>query len=111
MEGNHRDVGCYAHTWLFDKDDSELISAALLEEPESGREMEVLTTEPGILLYTGDGLDGSITGKNGKVYSQWGGLCLETQSMPDAPNHINFPSAVFNPGEVYGSTTKYSFKS
>jgi len=109
MEGNHKDLGCYAHTWVFDAEETGLRHAGALADPKTGRKMEIHTTEPGMLLYTGDGLDGSLTGKQGKVYRQWGGLCLETQQLPDAPNHSNFPSPLLRKGEVFSSRTVYTF--
>lgn len=83
--------------------------AATLREPVVGRVMEVLTTEPGIQLYTGNFLDGTITGKNGAVYQKHAALCLETQHFPDAPNHETFPSTVLRPGETYRHTTIHRF--
>jgi len=78
-------------------------------EPGSGRVMEVFTDQPGVQLYTGNFLDGSITGKGGKVYKQRYGFCLETQHFPDSPNKPNFPSVVLKPGEKYQTTTIYKF--
>jgi aldose 1-epimerase len=71
--------------------------------------MDVYTTEPGIQFYSGNFLDGSITGKNGKLYNKRDGLCLETQHFPDSVNKPRFPSTVLNPGEVYTQTTVYRF--
>jgi aldose 1-epimerase len=71
--------------------------------------MEVLTTEPGIQLYTGNFLDGSCVGKSGRPYGRRSGFCLETQHFPDAPNHDNFPSIVLRPGETCKTTTIYKF--
>lgn len=103
----------YDHNWILNKDRSkpqtELSEAATLYDPESGRYMEVLTTEPGLQFYSGNFLDGSITGKGGAVYNQRWGLCLETQHFPDSPNHLNFPSTILLPGDHYGSTTIYRF--
>lgn len=78
-------------------------------DPQSGRAMEVYTSEPGVQLYTGNFLDGSLTGKNGIVYNQHYGFCLETQHFPDSPNQENFPSTILKPGETYGYTTIYKF--
>ena len=75
----------------------------------SGRVLEVLTTEPGLQLYTGNFLDGKLTGKGGKVYPFRTGFCLETQHYPDSPNQPAFPSTVLRPGEEYRSTTIFSF--
>jgi aldose 1-epimerase len=83
--------------------------AAALEHPASGRRMEVLTSEPGIQVYTGVGLDGSEVGKGGIAYQKGGGICLETQHFPDAPNHPAFPSTTLRPGEEYRSRTEWRF--
>ena len=80
-----------------------------MEEPTTGRVMEVLTTEPGIQFYTGNFLDGTFKGKGGKVYGRRCGFCLETQHFPDSPNKPNFPSTVLKPGQNYRSTTVYQF--
>ncbi len=87
----------------------ELRLAAQVYEPASGRVMEIYTTEPGIQFYTGNFLDGTITGKGGKVYKQHYGFCLETQHFPDSPNKPNFPSTILRPGEKYSSLTVYRF--
>jgi aldose 1-epimerase len=83
--------------------------AARLYEPNSGRVLEILTTEPGIQFYSGNFLDGSFAGKGGFVYHKYTGLCLEPQHFPDAPNHPNFPSTVLRPGEVYRHRSVYRF--
>lgn len=85
--------------------------AARLYEPNSGRVLEILTTEPGIQFYSGNFLDGSFTGKYGIVYHKYAGLCLEPQGFPDAPNHPNFPSTVLRAGEVYRHVSVYRFSS
>lgn len=82
---------------------------ARLFEPISGRAMEVLTTEPGLQLYTGGALDGSCVGRGARAYGSWAALCLETQTFPDAPNHPDFPSARLDPGDMRRSTTIYRF--
>ncbi|MEO8360903.1 MAG: aldose epimerase family protein [Vicinamibacteria bacterium] len=83
--------------------------AARVFEPLSGRVMEVVTTEPGLQLYVGGFLDGTITGKGGRVYRRHGALCLEAQGFPDAPNQPHFPSTRLDPGETYRSSTIYRF--
>jgi aldose 1-epimerase len=80
-----------------------------VEEPASGRVLEVLTTEPGVQFYTGNFLDGSIQGKGVKVYGHRAGFCLETQHFPDSPNKPAFPSTVLKPGQQFHSTTVYRF--
>ena len=80
-----------------------------MEEPASGRVLEVLTTEPGVQFYTGNFLDGSIHGKGGKVYGRRFGFCLETQHFPDSPNKPAFPTTVLKAGEKFRSTTVFRF--
>ncbi len=82
---------------------------ASMRDPKSGRALEIVTTEPGLQLYTGNFLDGTIKGKGGKVYGHREGFCLETQHYPDSPNHPSFPSVVLRPGKHYQSTTLYRF--
>ena len=82
---------------------------AKLNEPVSGRWMEVYTSEPGIQLYTGNFLDGTLIGKSGKAYRQHFALCLETQHFPDSPNQPSFPDVILRPGQVYRHTTIYKF--
>ena len=103
--------GGYDHNFVLDgwNGDGALRSAAILHDPGSGRTMEVLTTEPGIQFYSGNFLDGSDLGKEGVVYEQRTGLCLETQHFPNSPNQPDFPSTVLRPGETYRSTTVYRF--
>ena len=83
--------------------------AARLEDPVSGRVLEVSTTQPGVQLYTGNHLDGTITGKGGAVYRRHAGVCLETQGFPDAVNHPEFPGVILRPGEIYRQETSYQF--
>jgi aldose 1-epimerase len=80
-----------------------------LGEPVSGRVMEVWTTEPGLQLYTGNYLDGSIRGKGGIPYGRRCALCLETQHFPDSPNHPSFPGTILRPGEIRVSKTVFVF--
>jgi aldose 1-epimerase len=75
--------------------------AASLEDPASGRVMEVLTTAPAVQFYSGNFLDGTVVGKGGRIYRQGDALCLEPQVFPDAPNHPDFPSARLDPGHEY----------
>ena len=101
--------GGYDHTWALDTQPGELGFGGRLSEASSGRVMEVYTTEPGIQFYSGNMLDGSLTGKGGQVYEKHAGLCLETQHYPDSPNQPLFPSTVLHPGETYRQTTLYRF--
>lgn len=100
----------YDHNWVLEEDQPGVLSvAAEVFEPESGRVLEVLTTEPGIQFYSGNFLDGTVHGKGGQAYAHRTGFCLETQHFPDSPNHANFPSTVLKPGEAYRSTTIFRF--
>ena len=99
----------YDHNWVLNNATGKLAVAAKAYEPVSGRVMEVLTTEPGIQFYSGNFLDGSITGKGGQVFGQRYGFCLETQHFPDSPNKPGFPSTVLKPGQKYETTTIYKF--
>jgi aldose 1-epimerase len=86
-----------------------LSKAADLYDPASGRRMETWTTEPGVQVYSGNFLNGSLEGKGGVTYHQHTALCLETQHFPDSVNHPNFPSCILRPGETYRQTTEYRF--
>jgi aldose 1-epimerase len=99
----------YDHNYVLNSGGGSLAKAGELHEPKSGRLMEVWTTEPGIQLYTGNFLDGSVTGKAGKVYHRRYSVCLETQHFPDSPNKPKFPSTALKPGQQYRSTTIYKF--
>jgi len=85
------------------------VHAARVVEPGSGRTLDVYTTEPGIQIYSGNFLDGTITGKGGHVYRHRNGFCLETQHFPDSPNQAGFPTTILRPGEVYSSRTVFRF--
>jgi aldose 1-epimerase len=86
-----------------------LVRAAHVAEPSSGRTLDIFTTEPGLQFYSGNFLDGSITGKGGAVYRFRYGIALETQHYPDSPNHPNFPSTILRPGQQYHTRTVYQF--
>ena len=100
--------GGYDHCWVFD-DTNDRSPKATVYDPTSGRFMEVFTTEPGVQFYSGNFLNGSVTGRFNTVYTKRFGLCLETQHFPDSPNQPSFPSTVLNPGDVYTSQTIYKF--
>ncbi len=100
----------YDHNFVINRTAEGLIAAVRVSEPKTGRVMEVLTTEPGVQFYTGNFLDGTITGKGGKVYQQRYGFCFETQHFPDSPNKPGFPSVVLKPGGRYHTTTLYRFR-
>ena len=94
---------------MLDRPDTGLQHAARVAEPTTGRVLDVYTTEPGLQFYSGNFLDGSITGKSGRVYHHRYGFCLETQHFPDSPNRPNFPSTILRPGEEYRSRTVFAF--
>ena len=98
----------YDHNWVINKPAGELGLAAVYHEPKSGRVMEVLTTQPGVQLYTANWLDGADKGK-GVTYGMRSALCLETQNFPDSPNQPSFPSTLLKPGEVYKNTCLHKF--
>jgi aldose 1-epimerase len=102
----------YDHNWVLNRThpkDGTMLLAAKLFEADSGRVLEVLTTEPAIQFYSGNFLTGTVVGSSGNTYRQSDGLCLETQHYPDSPNQPGFPSTVLNPGETYDTTTIFKF--
>jgi len=99
----------YDHNWVLNRKGSGLQLAARLTDPKSGRTLEVRTTEPGLQFYSGNFLDGTITGKSGHKYGHRSGLCLETQHYPDSPNQSTFPSTILRPGQSYDSKTVFAF--
>ncbi|HEX9729683.1 MAG TPA: aldose epimerase family protein [Gemmatimonadales bacterium] len=101
--------GGYDHNFVLTRDEPGLILAARVREPAAGRTLEVRTSEPGIQFYSGNFLDGTITGKDGQVYGHRYGFCLETQHFPDSPNQPAFPSTILRPGVQYRSTTVFTF--
>jgi aldose 1-epimerase len=112
VNGDHQQLAYglgYDHNWILTAASEGLTFAAKVLEPVSGRTMEVYTNEPSIQFYGGNFLNGSDTGKYGKVYAYRGALCLETQHYPDSPNQPAFPSTLLNPGEEYYSVCVYKF--
>jgi aldose 1-epimerase len=99
--------GGYDHNFVLNSSNGTLALAAQAYDPKSGREIAVLTTEPGIQLYTGNFLDGKHKGVGGVVYHRHSGFCLETQHFPDSVNHPNFPSTILRPGQTYRSSTVF----
>lgn len=100
----------YDHCWVLDRAGAGALAfAARLEDPASGRVLQIETTEPAIQFYSGNFLDGRAVGSGGQAYRQGDGLCLETQHHPDAPNRPDFPSTVLRPGEVFSSSTIHRF--
>jgi aldose 1-epimerase len=104
-----RNAKGYDHNWILDIPAGKLGEAAEVYEPTTGRVMEVLTTEPGIQFYTGNFLDGTLTGKSGRVYGKRSALTLETQHYPDSPNHANFPTTELKPGQTFHEVTEFRF--
>jgi aldose 1-epimerase len=107
-----RDIGLiapgYDHNYVINGNPGHLRKFAKAEDPDSGRTLEVLTTQPGVQLYTANHAHG-IKGKNGIVYNEHSAFCLETQHYPDSPNKQNFPSTILAPGDRYWETTIYCF--
>ena len=99
----------YDHNWVLNTAGDVTKPAVRLSSPASGIQLEVFTNEPGIQIYSGNFLDGTVTGKSGIVYNQRAGLCLETQHYPDSPNKPQWPSVVLRPGETYNSQCIYKF--
>ncbi|RYG10160.1 MAG: galactose-1-epimerase, partial [Chitinophagaceae bacterium] len=99
----------YDHTFVLKKNEEPgLTFAARAYDPHSGRVLELFTSEPGVQFYSGNFLDGSLTGK-GKRYMHRSGFCLEPQHFPDSPNQPQFPSAILHPNEEYKSEMMYKF--
>lgn len=99
----------YDHNWVLDTAGDVSKVAASLFSPSTGIKLDVMTNEPGIQVYTGNFLDGTVTGKKGIVYKQRTGICLETQKYPDTPNKPEWPSAILKPGETYQSHCVFRF--
>jgi aldose 1-epimerase len=99
----------YDHNFVLNKKNGGLSFAAMVYDAETGRVMEVFTTEPGLQFYSGNFLDGSIKGKNGANYPRRSGLCLEAQHFPDSPNEPKFPTSLLRPLQKYSQTTIYRF--
>ncbi len=99
----------YDHNWVINKQPGQLTLMARVTEPTTGRVLEVFSTEPGLQFYSGNFLDGTLTGKGGWVYQFRNGFCMEPQHFPDSPNHPAFPSVVLKPGQVYRNTIIYKF--
>ena len=99
----------YDHNWVLNAKGDITRKAATLESPKTGIVLDVYTNEPGIQVYAGNFLDGSLTGKKGITYNQRASVCLETQKYPDTPNKPEWPSAVLRPGEKYNSHCIFKF--
>jgi aldose 1-epimerase len=99
----------FDHNYVLTGQTGELKHCATVHDPQTGRTLEIYTTEPGVQFYTANHLDGSIVGKGGVAYPQHAGLCLETQHYPDSPNKSSFPSTVLEPGQKFSSLTVHRF--
>jgi aldose 1-epimerase len=99
----------YDHNFVIDRKADGMALAARVYEPTGGRVLEVSTNQPGVQFYTGNFLDGTVTGKQGHVYKRRYAFCLETQHFPDSPNHPEFPSTILKPGETFQSKTIFKF--
>ena len=99
----------YDHNWVLNTNDDEIRLAARLIDKISGRTMEVYTNEPGLQVFTANGLKGALVGKSNIAYQRRTSICFETQHFPDSPNKPNFPSTVLRPGETYYSRCIYRF--
>jgi len=99
----------YDHNWVVNKPLGVFGLQARVKEPTTGRVLEVWSDEPGLQFYAGNFLDGTLTGKEGKVYQRRSGFCMEPQHYPDSPNKSNFPSVELKPGETYHNTIEYKF--
>ena len=102
-------AGGYDHNWVLNGPNGQLKLAARVHDPKSGRILTVTTTQPGVQFYTGNFLDGTITGPGGQPYPKNAALCLETQHFPDSPNHPNFPTTELKPGQTLHTTTIFTF--
>ncbi len=115
IRANHPQIALgkgYDHNWVLARAGAaatDLVQAAVVRHPASGRVLEVWTTEPGIQFYSGNFLDGTLFGPSGRAYRQGDGLALETQHYPDSPNQPHFPATVLRPGETYATTTVFKF--
>jgi len=101
--------GGYDHNFVLRSGGGTLALAARVEEPASGRALEIWTDQPGIQFYTGNFLDGTVIGKGGKSYGKHYAFCLETQHFPDSPNQPNFPTTILKPGQTYRTVTVHKF--
>ncbi len=101
--------GGYDHCWVINRENKKINFVASVYESNSGRLLEIFSSEPGVQFYTGNFLDGTLPSKNGNVYNKRTGFCLETQHFPNSPNEKNFPSTTLSPEDTYKSKTIYKF--
>ena len=103
------EAGGYDLAYLHNRQGGSLARVATVHEPAGGRTLEVETTAPAVVLYTGEYLDGSLAGKGGAIYQRRAAFCLETGHLPDSVNHAGFPPVILRPGETYRQTCVYRF--
>ncbi|MGE8185995.1 aldose epimerase family protein [Pseudomonas sp. NPDC086278] len=103
--------GGFDFNWVLDAKGDVSKLAADVSDPQSGRRLQLYTSEPGVQFYTGNFLDGTVKGKAGKIYPHWGAFTLETQHYPDSPNQPNFPSTRLDPGKTYTQSVVLKFSS
>lgn len=101
--------GAYDHNFVLNKSSDDVPHVARVLEPTSQRTLDVFTSEPGMQFYAGNSLDGRLIGKLDRAYARHGGFCLETQHYPDSPNQPEFPTTLLRPGQIYESTTIFTF--
>ena len=99
----------YDHCWVINNPNNEIVKAAEVYHPQSGRTMDVYTDQPGMQLYTANFMDNTLPSKTGGTYGPRSGFCLETQHFPNAPNEPSFPTTILNPGETFTSETWFQF--
>ncbi len=112
IESDHEQIqiaGGYDHNFVIRGEAGTLRPAFRAYEPTTGRVLEVLTTAPGLQFYTGNKLDGTLIGRDGRPIPRWGGFCVETQHYPDSPNQPHFPSPILTPDQPYRSVTVFRF--
>ncbi|MCU1247778.1 MAG: Aldose 1-epimerase [Edaphobacter sp.] len=102
-------AGGYDHNFILNGKNGEMKLAAKVHDPDTGRMLTVMTTEPGVQFYSGNHLDGSFVGRRGMRFVKYSGFCLETQHYPDSPNELSFPTTVLRPGDKFHSTTTLAF--
>ncbi len=102
-------AGGYDHNFVLSKSGPAIHLVAKAQDPKSGRTLEITSTEPGVQFYSGNFLDGSLTGRSGAQYVKYAGFCLETQHFPDSPNEPSFPSTELKPGQTLHSRTVFTF--
>ena len=103
------DPGGYDHNYVLSDTKNSMKLAPRVRGPQSGRVLEIWTTQPGVQFYSGNFLDGTIRGKGGRIYEKHAAFCLETQHFPDSVHHPNFPSTILRPGEVFRASTVHKF--